>query len=159
LVLGIDPGKRGALALLDVTAGALEVEDVPTLTIRGKTVIDHYALARIVDAWSPRNPVVFIEQVGSRPGEGHAGAFDFGRTCGLILGVCAASFLRIEFVTPATWKRSHKLGPDKDQARLRAATLFPRHSGLFARVKDDGRAESALIAAYGAQALGATIDQ
>lgn len=153
-VLGIDPGKRGALALLDVAAGTLEVEDVPTLTVRGKTVVDHYGLARIVDAWSPRNPVVFIEQVGSRPGEGHAGAFDFGRTCGLILGICSAHFLRVEYVTPAKWKAAMRVKGDKDESRQRACTLFPGQSALFARVKDDGRAEAALIASHGAQALG-----
>jgi crossover junction endodeoxyribonuclease RuvC len=154
-VLGIDPGKCGALALLDIAGGALEVADVPTLAIRGKTVIDHYGLARIVDAWATRNPVVFVEQVGSRPGEGHAGAFDFGRTCGLILGVLSANFLRVEFVTPSKWKADLKVKGDKDESRQRAATLFPRQSGLFARVKDDGRAEAALIAAWGAQTLGA----
>lgn len=159
LVLGIDPGKRGALALLDKTTGALEIEDVPILTIRGKTVVDHYGLARIVDAWAPRNPLVAIELVGSRPGEGHAGAFDFGRTCGLILGVCAANFLRVEYVTPAKWKAAMGVKGDKDESRQRAATLFPRQSGLFARVRDDGRAEAALIAAWGAHALEAAHDR
>jgi crossover junction endodeoxyribonuclease RuvC len=152
-VLGIDPGKSGALALYDPETRSLTIEDVPVLRVNGRTVIDHYALSRILDAWSSLNPHVFLELVGSRPGEGHAGAFDFGRTFGLILGVCAASFLRIELVTPASWKTAMRARGDKDASRQRASALLPRHSGLWARKKDDGRAEAALIALYGAQML------
>jgi hypothetical protein len=39
---------------------------------------------------------------------------------------------------------------DKDVSRQRASALLPRHSGLWLRKKDDGRAEAALIAYYGA---------
>jgi crossover junction endodeoxyribonuclease RuvC len=153
-ILGIDPGKTGALALYTPATGALDVEDVPTLTIRSgrskRLVVDHYALARIVDTWAPLNPTVWLEQVGTRPGEGAVGAFDFGRTYGLLLGIAAAHFLRIELVTPATWKAALKVKGDKDVSRQRASTLLPRHSGKWPMVKHDGRAEAALIALYGA---------
>jgi crossover junction endodeoxyribonuclease RuvC len=152
-VIGVDPGKSGALALLHLATGELKVEDVPVFRLKGKTSIDHYGLARIIDAWSPLNPVVFLEQVSSRPGEGHAGAFDFGRTYGLILGVLAGNFLRVELVSPSVWKAAMRVRGEKDVSRARASTLFPRHSALFARVKDDGRAEAALIALHGAQVL------
>jgi hypothetical protein len=36
----------------------------------------------------------------------------------------------------------------KDAARKRACQLFPQVAGLFSRVKDDGRAEAALLAYY-----------
>jgi crossover junction endodeoxyribonuclease RuvC len=150
VILGIDPGKSGALALYDPATGALEVEDVPTLQIGSKRTLDHYALARTVDNWARHNPVVYLELVGSMPGEGHAGAFDFGRTSGLLCGVCAAHFLRIEWVTPGVWKRALGVKGDKDVSRQRASALLPRHSGLWLRKKDDGRAEAALIAYYGA---------
>ena len=89
-ILGIDPGLSGALALYDVD-GSLEVVDIPTLQLK-KRVIDEYALARIIDDWSPRIREVWLEQVGTRPGEGAVGAFTFGRGYGLIRGICAASF-------------------------------------------------------------------
>ena len=151
IVLGIDPGKTGALALYNAAGDTLSVEDVPLLDVGSKRVVDHYGLARIVDAWcKDAAPTVYLELVGSMPGEGHAGAFDFGQTAGLLRGVCAAHFLRIEMVTPAKWKRALGVKGDKDVSRQRASTLFPKHSGLFARKKDDGRAEAALIAYYGA---------
>lgn len=149
-VLGVDPGKTGALALL-LPDSALLVEDVPVFKIGSKTTVDHYALARIIDNWSTQKPVVWLEQVGTRPGEGAVGAFDFGRTYGILLGVCAAHFLTVNLVTPASWKAAMKVKGDKDESRAAACTIFPRQSALFARKKDDGRAEAALIAAYGAR--------
>ncbi len=44
-----------------------------------------------------------------------------------------------------------KLSADKDASRAMACRLFPRHSALFARKKDDGRSEAALLAMYGAR--------
>jgi hypothetical protein len=151
MILGIDPGKTGALALYDQPSGALEVVDVPLLDIRGKGVVDHYALARFIDLWAPSIKTVWLELVGTRPGEGAVGAFDFGRTYGMLLGVCAASFLPIELVTPAKWKAALQVKGDKDVSRQRASALLPRHAGLWPLKKHDGRAEAALIAYYGAQ--------
>jgi crossover junction endodeoxyribonuclease RuvC len=48
------------------------------------------------------------------------------------------------------WKRALGVKGDKDVSRQRASALLPRHSGLWLRKKDDGRAEAALIAYYGA---------
>jgi crossover junction endodeoxyribonuclease RuvC len=117
-------------------------------------VIDHYALARLIDAWAPLNPQAWVEQVATRPGEGAVGAFSFGKSYGLVLGVLAAHFIKIEHVTPASWKTALKVKGDKDVSRQRASALFPTYSGLWARVRDDGRAEAALIAYYGAQNVG-----
>ena len=154
LVLGIDPGLTGALALFDPAAASLLIEDVPIFTVksggRRKSTVDRYGLARIIDAWAPRNPVVWIEQVGTRPGEGAVGAFSFGKTYGLLVGIAAAHFLRIEMVMPAAWKAALKVKGDKDMSRQRASALLPRYSGQWPLVKHDGRAEAALIALYGA---------
>lgn len=150
LTMGIDPGLSGALALYG-RDGALEVRDIPTLQLKTKRIIDEYALARIIDDWSSLIESVWLEQVGVRPGEGAVGAFTFGRGYGLIRGVCVASFLTIHDVTPQSWKASLRVKGDKDESRLRASALFPRHGGLWPLKKHDGRAEAALIALYGAQ--------
>jgi crossover junction endodeoxyribonuclease RuvC len=44
------------------------------------------------------------------------------------------------------------LTSDKDAARGVAIQRFPAMAGAFARKKDDGRAEAALIALYGWEA-------
>lgn len=155
-ILGIDPGLTGALAAFCPISGALVVSDVPTLRLpKGKTTkayVDLMALARAIDcliAGEPP-PVVWLERVGSMPGQGIASAFDFGRTTGILMGACAAHFLRIEQVTPQVWKKALRVPASKDGARARASQIFPRYAHEWARAKDDGRAEAALIAYYGA---------
>ena len=52
-------------------------------------------------------------------------------------------------VRPNIWKREAAVPADKNAARMMATRLWPDHSNLFARVKDDGRAEAALLAKWG----------
>ena len=97
--------------------------------------------------------LAFVEFVGARPGEGPTGAFSFGRSRGVIEGVCAAAGLPVAFLTPAHWKRLVGIAPGKegakDAGRSEAIRRWPGHAATFARVKDDGRAEAALIAIAG----------
>jgi crossover junction endodeoxyribonuclease RuvC len=65
--------------------------------------------------------------------------------------VLAALQVPYQLVTPNEWKRSFRLGPSKAEARIAAARLFPGSARYFARVRDEGRAEAALIALFGAQ--------
>ena len=49
--------------------------------------------------------------------------------------------------SPAAWKRAVGLSlASKDASRSEAIRRWPAHAACFARVKDDGRAEAALIA-------------
>lgn len=149
-VVGIDPGLDGALARWN--GEVLVVEDMPTLAIGKGRVIDAYALARIIDDWCcplERPHVAWIEFVASSPQMGVASSFKFGEGYGLVKGVLAANFLTIETVTPPKWKRTMEVRGDKDESRAKAAALFPRQSGLFARDRDHGRADAALIAVHG----------
>ena len=63
----------------------------------------------------------------------------------------AACLLSENLVTPQLWKKAMRLVADKDAARQRAVQLFPERAEWFRRVKDDGRAEAAMIALYGWQ--------
>lgn len=155
-ILGIDPGASGALALLH-HGELVEVLDMPTrqVTLAGgavKTRIDGRALAAAIQALAPS--WAFLEQVSSHAGEGPMGAFAFGRSVGVVEGVLGAIELQATEVPPQTWKRvvGVRKGPDGDRktpARLKAAALFPKHAAAFARKKDDGRADAALVAWYG----------
>lgn len=157
IALGVDPGLSGALAVFDDEARTLEVFDTPTLTLarngKNKREVDHYALARIIDDLTGRHrdAHAFVEQVGAMPEQGVSSVFAFGKSYGVIIGVLAAHFVPITFVNPRVWKRALKVPAAKDGARAMASALFPRHSGLWARVKDDGRAEASMIALHGAR--------
>lgn len=153
MILGIDPGLTGALALFNPDTGALEVHDVPTHKLmrggKAKGEVDVYALANLLDLLASDVKVAWIEQVHSLPGQGVSSVFSFGKTTGILIGTVAAHFVRIEQVPPAVWKRVLKVPAAKDGARARASQVFPRFAHLWARAKDDGRAEASLIAYYG----------
>ena len=146
-VLGIDPGLSGALAF--VGSDGVEVIDMPTITTGTKREIDEVELARVIDAAGVISAAV-LEKVGVRPGEGGVGAFTFGRGYGLLRGILRAHFIPIVDVTPQTWQRGLgiKAGAGKDASRAVAKQTYQHQAGLFARVKDDGRADAVNIATW-----------
>jgi crossover junction endodeoxyribonuclease RuvC len=93
--------------------------------------------------------MVVLEKVGGMTGQSASAAFTFGYGAGIVEGVLAAMRLPIALVTPQAWKRSAGIATDKGAAREAAMRLWPAHASRFARVKDDGRAEAALIARHG----------
>lgn len=153
LFIGVDIGARGALALLSSTGELIDVADMPILRDgpANRPNVNAPLLASIVRRWQASQ--AFVEYVGARPKEGPTGAFAFGRSKGVIEGVCAAIELPVAFLTPCAWKRAVGIPPGKDgakdAARSEAIRRWPGHAELFARVKDDGRAEAALIGLAG----------
>ena len=146
-VIGIDPGISGAIAFFE--DGVLQrVEDMPTLGVdSGKTTKRHISavtLAMYLEIYPDAH--VVIERVGAMPGQGVTSMFNFGRSAGIIEGVAAALRMPHTFVTPQTWTKAVGRAAGKDASRMRAMELFPTRTSLFARVKDDGRADAALIA-------------
>jgi crossover junction endodeoxyribonuclease RuvC len=65
----------------------------------------------------------------------------------------AAHQVPVQYVTPAKWKKYFGLSKNKGSSRGLAIQRFPQVSDKFSRVKDDGRAEAALIALYGKENL------
>ena len=121
---------------------------MPTLKVRRgraiRTIVDEHSLVRLLRA----RPVTHanIEGVHAMPKQGVASAFSFGVSLGLIRGALAA--LNIPFTThdPARWMRVAGVSKSPDSARQRAMQIFPEHTHLFMRKKDDGRADAALLA-------------
>jgi crossover junction endodeoxyribonuclease RuvC len=114
----------------------------------GRRAVNAPLLASII--FASHATAAFVESVNARPGEGPTGAFAFGRVRGVIEGVLAAAGVPITFITPPAWKRAVGLTlKSKDAARSEAIRRWPNHATFFARVKDDGRAESALIGVAG----------
>ena len=152
-ILGIDPGASGGLAFFDVERGLLDVFDMPIVSVKrgGKNkrevsaaMLNAIIGARDIDA-------AFVEKVGAMPGQGVSSMFQFGRSVGIIEGVLAALEIPTNYVTPQVWQKAVGARGGKDASRARAAELFPAYAANFTRKKDDGRADAALIAWYGAQ--------
>ena len=151
--LGIDPGLDGALAFYEVrNAEPLVIVDMPTVTVtrnnREKRELSAPAFANLIAGKGLR--YVAIERVGAMPGQGVSSVFSFGRSAGIIEGVLAAYEVPYWFVLPRVWQKAVDVRGGKDGSRERAMQLFPRNAAEFARKKDDGRADAALIAHWAA---------
>lgn len=150
-VLGIDPGIRGGLSFYFPTVpDRCAAEDMP---LAGGEV-DPHALARRIKQMGPSFAVV--ERVASRPTDSRPAAFSFGGAYFTARTVLALTGVPMHLVRPQDWKRHHKLlGADdpKEAARALALRLFPASAETFARKADHNRAESALIASFGAATI------
>lgn len=153
-LIGIDPGLNGAIAIMEATTGKLtQVIDMPTVVVKSgnsmKRKVMPYLIASEIEAFTQYGARAFVEQVSAMPGQGVTSMFGFGESYGLVRGVLAGMGVPVDLVPPAKWKRDLKVNAGKDGARALAMTLWPDMAGEFKRVKDDGRAESALIAHWG----------
>lgn len=146
---GIDPGLDGAVAL--VGPDHIEVFDMPTFELKGKRRLDLFGLARFFDLHGSKMVRATIEEPNSMPGQGVASMFKFGFNCGVAQMAAACSFIPTKLVKPAAWKGAMGLSADKDASRALASRMFPKFGHLWARKRDDGRAESVLLAIYGSK--------
>ena len=150
MILGIDVGISGGIALLD--GGKLvEVRDMPTVSkvVNGKKKrrIDARELYELLRFEKLEH--AFVEIVTARPNQGVSSMFAFGQASGIAEGVCASVTPNVTGVRPQTWKKYFKLGSDKTSSRELAIEKWPDHADRFKRIKDDGRAEAALIGLWG----------
>lgn len=152
IILGIDPGLSGAIAIYNIYTEELVVMDMPVveMTRNGKHKRE-VSPALVADVIAGKGAVrAYMERVSAMPGQGVSSMFSFGRSAGIIEGVLAAYEIPVTLVTPQAWMKGMAVRAGKDGSRERAMQLFPAYSTLFARKKDDGRSDAALIAKYGA---------
>ena len=153
IILGIDPGLSGALALYDTPEQTVEVIDMPVLELvrngRKKGEVSAQALANHLAGRGIK--AAYLERVNAMPGQGVTSVFSFGRSTGIVEGVLAAYDIPTTLVTPQAWQKAVGQRAGKDGSRERAMQLFPAQADLFQRKKDDGRSDAALIAYYGAK--------
>lgn len=158
-ILGIDSGITGAVCLL--TAGArhnnfpgVEFFDLPTYNNGTRNRIDIREMARMLDALKPTH--AYIEEVWAQWGKGVAASGRMMETFGIVTAVtvlyCPAN--EVFPVAPQKWKRRFNVGADKELARATMIQLFPESAEPLKRKKDHNRAESGLIAVYGAERQG-----
>ena len=159
LIVSCDPGISGALCLFDTRTDT--PQDIAPMPIFDKAVskktrkaVDENAVLtamRIYESLGARQ--LFIEQVGGLPGQSAPAAFTFGQGYGAVRMAALACGLAIEPVPPATWKGALRVPKDKKAARARAGELLPAFTHYWPLVKDDGKAEAAMLGLYAARYL------
>lgn len=160
LILGVDPGALGAMALycLD-TKKLIEVRGFANRIITKKNGsksrrINLEEVALFLDMNRDLIRAALIEEVGSRPGEGSVSSFSFGFNTGVIHGLVASHLIPITTVLPTIWKMNMGLTSNKKVSLDKAKALFPEHINQFLKIKDEGKAEAALLAKYGERIFG-----
>jgi hypothetical protein len=152
IILGIDPGLKGAIAKLDTGLGSLMVFDMPTFVVTKSKTKRYIDLNKFKDVClrGGAPDIAWIEEVHSSPQMGVVSAFSFGASYAGCLGVLAGLGITTEKVLPSRWKAALKAPADKDASRARATALMPSCGSLWAKSTQDGRAEAAMLCLYGA---------
>jgi Holliday junction resolvasome RuvABC endonuclease subunit len=149
-VVGIDPGIVGGWAIVTTDGDLLAAGDLPVAGAGAQRMVSGPLLRDIVAEHQPSRAVV--EQVSAMPKQGVSSSFKFGRAVGVAEGVMDGMGVSISWVTPGRWKKAMGLGADKEASRQKAIRRWPGMASLFARKKDHGRAEAALIALWSIEA-------
>lgn len=153
MILAIDPGKTGAVALLDPTGTLVDIADMAEMyggAVLSPALLKTTMLDLCCDL--PASVSVCVVEAVNSHAMGRQSAFNFGQSLGTCRTMPLALGIRVVDVTPAVWKKAMRLGNDKNVARARAAERWPEHADRFKRVKDDGRAEAALLGAWWVEA-------
>jgi crossover junction endodeoxyribonuclease RuvC len=154
-ILGIDPGIKGALTLIDTIACTIAIIDMPLENgVRDKQKVSARGLIEAIRAADPE--AAFLEDVWSSPQMGIASAFSFGDGFGCTRTAILANDTPLHLVRPQIWKAATRCPKEKKQATTRSAQVFPSCHSMFFGPRGgsfDGRAESALLAFYGSLSL------
>lgn len=148
ITIGFDPGLTGAVAVLSGEQ-LVDVDDLPVRKVGKRNRLDGRAL--LASPWiTDRVDTVVIEALHPMGINGTQANFSQGHSLGVIEGVCAG-LSPFETLSPRAWKAEFPeltgtRAEQKVAGRLLCQRLWPDFAALFARAKDDGRADAALIA-------------
>lgn len=146
IYIGIDPGKKGAMAIIKPSG----IE------------ICAYSEAAYNDALTAVATLAegvrcCLEHVGAMPGQGVTSMFSFGDNFGFIRGLLTAHGVPYELVRPQKWKKEYSITADKNSAIAVCTRLFPDVSLLptnRCKKPSDGYAEALLMAEYARRHMG-----
>ena len=159
-ILSIDPGKQGALVLIDYNNLKMQTVAVPLIKSRGaKPAIDKDVLYTHVSTMLDNADFLVIEDVHSMPRDGVVSAFSFGYFNGFIDGCLQgarwrANDPRVYRTPPQVWKAALGLLRDKSlpqnqqvkEAKERAIRLAHAMYPQCVDILDtEGKCEAALI--------------
>lgn len=149
LFIGIDPGKKGGIAVIDTERGIRH-----TAPYSDKELI---TVCRF-ESWEGNTDHIMccLEKVGAMPGQGVVSMFTFGRGVGYIKGVLESFGIPYQEITPQKWKKEFGLNSDKAASAEVCRRLFPDVSLLATercKKPHDGMAEALLMAEYARRKL------
>lgn len=145
IYIGIDPGKKGAIAIIDG-------DDVAAVPWDDDGFVRLMRMTKHECGMDGEGIIVAVEKVGAVHGNGIVSTFSFGKNAGYIEGVLAALGIPYQLVPPTMWKKEFSLiGKDKKASIDTCKRLFPElnlRRTDKCRTDSDGLAESTLLAEY-----------
>jgi len=137
LILGIDPGQSGGIALIAADKSFAEVRKVSDMTPRD--IVNHLSLHKKAIG------MAYLEQVSAMPKQGVSSTFKFGTNYGFYIGVLTALQIPFTYVRPQKWMKELNCmtGGNKNITKQKAQELFPDIKMTHAI------ADAILIAEYG----------
>lgn len=111
MILGIDPGRNGAIATWN--EGIEKVIKCPGTSKEMAEVIRFIGNRNVSD--SDGNIIAYMERVWARPSNATRAAFVYGVNYGEWLGILSAFNIKTILVTPQTWMKYYK---DKFEIKL-----------------------------------------
>lgn len=148
-VMGVDPGVRGGVVVLDEAGRPIFLAPFePKMEDRDLVELLFEAGALLLsqaDIFGNAANVCYFEKVGYMRGDGGKGAFTFGKVVGLLRAALLAQKIVIRDVYPALWQAKMECltGGNKVVSKKRAQELFPGVKVTHAI------ADALLIASYG----------
>ncbi len=157
LVIGVDPGISGAIVSLNFdTGGLFDTHLMP----RDEAGLDRDALIGLFADYERHDIVMAgIERVHGRPGNGVKAAFRFGRYTEMLIMCMHFYGIKYTEITPKVWQE--RLDPpafDGSLTQRERSKQLKQHWTSKAlekwpsldvhRVKDQGKADAALLAAF-----------
>jgi hypothetical protein len=148
IIIGIDPGKSGAVAVWN--EGIDKVIKCPSDAEKMANIFSTLK----TDSWVDGDGkiVAYIEQVHAFPTDARSSAFKFGKNYGEWIGVLGTLKIRTIYVTPQKWMKYYKeklkieLPKDKQQRKRKLKEIAANYTDKKITLYN---ADAILIAVYG----------
>ena len=161
MYIGIDPGQKGGIAVINHNAEVLLCVEMPE-----KSSVPYYIKTEVISLIMKKKECdacyLYIEKAQAMPQQGVVGVFTYGVGYGKILGAFEACLIYPTEIRPMEWKKHFGLIKEK-KGKIHsvelAERLFPniqlrnppaKKSGRPGKLLD-GKAEALLIAEYARQ--------
>lgn len=167
MILGIDPGLHGAVALYDpATNTIVSAGNIPVFfdarNRKKRLTLDIPSLVRLIHGYAKPGVTACLELVGgyrvAGRRQGGSSMFSFGKTAGAIETALVAAGIPFSKVMPGVWKRALDCPADKDETFEVANRLLPKsvehwtpRRKVRTKKQCEGIVEAALIGLYGSR--------
>lgn len=149
--IGIDPGKAGAIAIINSSGAVLSFIDMPltaTKEIDGEAIYSFFK--KNFDVYNKERYFCILELAQAMPQQGVVSVFNYGKGFGKIQSVLEILKISTQEIRPMAWKKEFSLvKTDKVESVAKAVKMFPEVEFFTKRGRMlDGLAEAFLLAEF-----------